>query len=120
MTFTFVGDLSTNLDLVRFRIGDTDSNGYYLEDATINALVTAHGVNGATVEALRYILSQLSRPDFKADWLQVSNKEAAANVRAQLRDAIRRYGVGGVAAQVQTVYRADSQQTEEPDYSDGV
>lgn len=120
MTFTFAGDLSTALDRVRFAIGDTDANGYYLADETITALVAEHGEQGAIIECLRYILAMLSRPDFRADWLQVSNREAAASVRAQLRDAIRRYGAGGVNARVLHVYRADSQQTEEPDYSEGV
>jgi hypothetical protein len=116
VTFTFLADLSTALDRVRFSIGDTDSAGYYLADETINALITLHGENGAIVESLRYILAQLSRPDFRADWLQVTNKEAATAVRLQLRDAIRRYGTGGLVAGTVNVYRQDSQQTEEPDY----
>ena len=120
MTFTFVGTLATALDRVRFATGDTNEDGHYLEDATITALVTLHGENGAIVESLRFILAQLSRPDFRADWLQVTNKEAAAAVRSQLRDAIRRYGTGGLVAGTVNVYRQDSQQTEEPDYEDGV
>lgn len=119
MAFTFTGDLSTALDRVRFAVGDTDSAGHFLEDATISALITLHGENGAIVECLRYILAQLSRPDFRADWLQVTNKDAAAAVRAQLRDAIQRYGAGGVVAGAANVYRADSQQTTTPDYSKG-
>lgn len=119
MAFTFTGKLDTALDRVRFAIGDTDSAGQYLADETITALVNLHGEGGAIVESLRHILAQLSRPDFTADWLTVSNKQAAASIRAMLNDAIRRYGAGGARAKSTNVYRADSQLTGKPDYEGG-
>lgn len=39
MTFTVVNDLSTDLDKVRFLIGDTDSADQLLQDETINGVL---------------------------------------------------------------------------------
>ncbi len=53
MAFTYVGDLSTSLDKVRFDLGDTSSgagvmpDATNIPDATINAAVTARGSVGA-------------------------------------------------------------------------
>ena len=117
MAFTWVGDLSTDLDKVRFHIGDTDSDGYFLEDATITALVTSEGsVGGAVVACLRYIISQLSRPDFKADWLTVSHAEARKGYQALLSEKRREFGVASVSASAVYTYRADSNQDSDVDY----
>lgn len=120
MAFTWVGDLSTDLDLVRFHIGDTDENGAWLQDETINALLTAEGsVGGAVVACLRYIITQLSQPDFSADWLQVSNANARKGFETMLREKRREFGLNSITATTTNVYRADSLATEEPDYSNG-
>ena len=117
MAFTWVGDLSTDLDKVRFHIGDTDSDGHFLEDATITALVTSEGsVGGAVVACLRYIISQLSRPDFKADWLTVSHAEARKGYQALLNEKRREFGVAVVSASAVYTYRADSNQDSDVDY----
>lgn len=119
MTFTFATDLSTDLALVRFHIGDTDSGGYFLADETITALLTSHGsVGGAVVASLKYIITQLSRPDFRADWLQVSNAEARKGYQALLMEKRGEFGLSAITASATHVYRADSDQTEEPDYAD--
>ena len=77
MTFTWLGTLATDLDKVRFHLGDTSSDGYWLPDETITALVASEGsVGGAVIAGLKYILTQLSRPDFRADWLQVATPSA--------------------------------------------
>jgi hypothetical protein len=119
MTFTFATDLSTDLALVRFHIGDTDSGGYFLADETITALLTKHGsVGGAVVASLKYIITQLSRPDFRADWLQVSNAEARKGYQALLAEKRGEFGLSAITASATHVYRADSDQTEAPDYDD--
>ena len=51
MSFSFNDDLSTDLDYVRFYIGDTDSSNYLVEDATITAILSTHSnpLNAAIV-----------------------------------------------------------------------
>lgn len=122
MTFTWVGDLATDLDKVRFHIGDTDEDGAWLADETINALIASEGgVGGAVVACLRYIISQLSRPDFRADWLQVSNAEARKGYMALLAEKRREFGVAAVSAEAVMTYRWDSDQNSDADYDgDGV
>lgn len=120
MTFTFDASLNTDLALVRFHIGDTDSNGHFLTDETINALLANYGsVGGAVIASLRYIISQLSRPDFRADWLQVSNAEARRGYQALLAEKRGEFGLSALTASATHVYRADSDQIEKPDYGDG-
>ncbi len=120
MTFTWLGTLATDLDKVRFHLGDTSSDGYWLPDETITALVASEGsVGGAVIAGLKYILTQLSRPDFRADWLQVSNAEARKGYEMLLSEKRREFGVAAISATVTHMYRADSLATAEPDYSDG-
>jgi hypothetical protein len=120
MAFTYAGTLTTDLDLVRFYVGDTDSAGYYLEDATITALVTLKGsVGGAVVAGIEYIIRKLSRPDFRADWLQVSNAEAVKAWERHLAIMRQDFGIPALRVDTVNVYRADSLATEEPDYSEG-
>lgn len=119
MTFTFDAALSTDRDRIRLEIGDTDSNGYFLQDETIAALLTREGtVGGAIVQCLYAILALLAQPNFKADWLQVDNDTAYKSMTALLSAKLRQYGVaaGTYTASVTHTYRKDSNQTEEPDY----
>ncbi len=95
MGFSYEMDLVNNpLDRVRFEIGDTDGNGFFLHDAEINSLLSLHSADWqlAALAAIRAIVARLSRPDFKADWLQVSNKEAIASYRRLLSDKESEYG----------------------------
>src|SRR3954463_16299109 len=94
--FTFSTDLSRNQDLVRFHTSDTDPNGFWLADTTINALLTQNSQNvGQTViAALRYIIMMLSRPNFKADWLQIDNAVARKGFEMMLVEKKREFGVG--------------------------
>ena len=114
MTFTFDAGLETDLAKVRFHIGDTNENGAYLADETIEALVTSEGsVGGAAVSCIRYIISQLSSPDFKQDWLSVSNKEARMGFEKLLKQKAQELGVslGATAsATISLPYREDSYQ----------
>ena len=114
MTYTFDAALATDLAKVRFHIGDTNEDGAYLQDETINALVTSEGsVGGDVVSCIRYIITQLSSPDFKQDWLTVSNKEARTGFEKLLKDKAQELGVSlGVTATatISQPYRADSDQ----------
>lgn len=121
MSFTFDETLSTDLAKVRFHTGDTDANGYYLSDALITALVSANaGVGGAVVASLKYILSQLSKPNFTADWLTVDLATARAGIEELLELKRREFGIASITASTTNTYRADSRQIEEPDYTNGV
>jgi len=119
MTFTWVGDLSTDLDKVRFHIGDTDSDGYFLTDETINALLSSEStVGGAVVACLKYIITQLSRPDFKADWLTVNHEKARKGYEMLLGQKRVEFSIPVFASSATYVYRADSDADEEP-YANG-
>lgn len=50
MAFTYIGDLSTDLDWIRFHIGDTVDSGHMLPDAVLTALFAATTVSGDTAK----------------------------------------------------------------------
>ena len=114
MTFTFDASLADDVSLVRFHIGDTGNPGYYLEDETIQYWVTAGTVGSAVIACIKYIITQLSQPDFKLDWMSVSNKEARAGFEKLLKDKSLEFGINlsGVTASstISLTYRADSLQ----------
>lgn len=116
MTFTFGEDLTDANDYVRFHTGDTQTPGY-MSDELITSLVAVESSNNAAVIAgITYIIGQLSRPDFKADWLSVSNVEARKGYQALLLQKRREFGIAAVTASVTHVYRADSDADEAPTY----
>ena len=95
MAFTYEMDLSQNQDRVRFEIGDTDPDAFFLHDAEIQGLLTLNDDDWqlAALAGIRAIIARLSRPDFRADWLQVSNKEAIASYRRLLSEKQDEYAV---------------------------
>lgn len=115
MTYTFVNTLATDISLVRFHIGDNHDAGHYLEDETITYWVNAVGVNQAVIKCIRYIITQLSSPDFKQDWLSVSSAEARKGYESLLKQKAQELNVSltGVTASssVSLPYRADSYMT---------
>jgi len=113
MTFTFATNLSTDLALVRFHIGDTNSAGAYLADETITALLTIEGsVGGAVIACIKYIITQLSQPDFRLDWMSVSNAEARKGFETLLKDKAQQFNISisnvSVASDISFAHRADS------------
>lgn len=120
-SFSYQPGLTRDLDKVRFYSSDTDENGFYVPDATITALLAElSDWHIVTLEILRYIISQLSQPDFHADWLSVSNASALQGFQDLLALRMRQFGVGAgrPIASSHHSYRADSRQTSAPDYSD--
>lgn len=120
MTFTFDSALSTDLAKVRFHVGDMNDQGHYLEDETINALVTSEGsVETAALACIRFIISQLATPNFKKDWLSVTNEKAREGYEQMLKSKAREFGISlgtlSLSATVSLPYRADSDQ-EDSDY----
>ena len=122
-TFTFDNTLSTDLAKVRFHIGDTNSAGNYLWDQTITALLTIEGsVGGAVVACIKYIITQLSSPDFRLDWMSVSNAEARKGFERLLTQKMQEFGVSAGAtasASISLPYRADSYQDGDVSTYDG-
>jgi len=113
MSFNFDPTLSDDVSLVRFHIGDTDEEGYFLDDETIQYWVNQDDVNSAVVSCIRYILSQLSRPDFKLDWMSVTGmQEARKGYEALLMQKTAELGEVHITAMatISLPYRADSLQ----------
>jgi hypothetical protein len=124
MTFTFATNLSTDLAKVRFAIGDTNANGAYLTDETIGALITSEGsVGGAVIKCIKYIITQLSQPDFRLDWMSVSNAEARKGFESMLKEKAQEYGISlsklVPASTIANPHRADSYEYDDYDAPDG-
>lgn len=123
MAFTFDPALADSVSLVRFHVGDTNSDGHYLEDATIQYFVTASGVATAVIRCIQYIITQLSTPNFRLDWLTVSNEQARAGYETLLKSKALELGVSlsGVTASstISLPYRADSYQDSAESVHDG-
>lgn len=96
MAFTYIGDLSTDLDKIRFRIQDTVENSGpkplngNFTDEEINGLLTIEGTVGRTEAALyetlesawaNYIDTEIGSRDEKQS--QVAKRYAAKAARAR-------------------------------------
>jgi hypothetical protein len=83
----------------------------FLEDETIDAILVAFSDNIglSVVSCARAIAAQLRRPDFKVDWMSVSNQVAAAESYDQMaEDKASEWGVGGQSSTVVYTERRDS------------
>jgi hypothetical protein len=114
MTYTFDPALADDVSLVRFQIGDTSTDGHYLEDETINYYVTTYDLATAVIQCIRYIITQLSQPNFRLDWLTVSNEMARAGYETMLKQKAVELGVSlsgaVVSSSISLPQRADSYQ----------
>ena len=114
MSFSYNPSLGGDTDLVRFHIGDINADGFYLQDETIQYWVDQGSVGTAVIATLKFIITQLSSPDFKLDWLSVTNKEARMGFEKILKDKAQEFGIrlSGVTASatISLPYRADSDQ----------
>jgi hypothetical protein len=123
MTYTFDPSLSTDLALVRFHIGDTSEAGAYLQDETITALLASSGsVGGAVIASIKYIITQLSQPNFSLDWLSVDPASARAGYENLLKQKAQEFGISlssvSAVASISLPHRADSGENEGGLYSD--
>lgn len=108
MTATFDAALSDDVSKVRFHIGDTDMSAAMLQDATLSALVSTHGtVEKAVIAALLHLISLVSRPNFRADWLQVDNRSAVQSLQDLLRLKREEFGISSITALMIPVKRTD-------------
>jgi len=121
MAYSFDPALPTDIDLVRFHIGDTNTDGgHYLEDETIQYFVSATSVEEAVLVCIKYIISQLSSPNFTQDWLTVSTTEARKGYETLLQEKENEFGMSSslvtATSTVSLPSRADSyQETNEYD-----
>ena len=117
--FTFDSTLSTDLAKVRFEIGDTNEKGHYLEDETITYFLTG-SIGQAVVSCLEYIITQLSIPDFRLDWMSVTNGQARAAFENMLKLKCQKYGISQGAVMTSSIshaHRADSFENEDGIYT---
>jgi len=122
MTYSFDASLADDVSLTRFHIGDNSADGYYLEDETIQYFVTAGSVGSASIECIKYIISQLSQPDFKLDWMSVNNNDKAREGYQNLLDKkVVEFGLPLYTASstISQPYRADSKQDSDVGVYDG-
>ena len=124
MSFSFDFALGDDRDLVRFHLGDTDSNGYYLEDEMIEYwLGETSSVGDTVIACLKYIITQLSTPTFRLDWLSVDPSVALEGYRKILKEKAQEFNVSVTGAVLSSTvansYRADSYQADaDGNYSD--
>lgn len=115
MSYEFDASLGDDVSLVRFHIGDNNVDGHYLENETIQYFIDAGSVGTAVVACIKYIVSQLSQPNFRLDWMQVSDMAGAREGYEKLLiQKASEFGVSlsGIVATstISNPYRADSLQ----------
>lgn len=125
MAFTYAGDLSTNLDKVRFYLGDkvedagplpSDAN---FTDAELNGLISAEGSWQKAVAAGFETLAARWRryPNFKADGLTLNRSDIADGFLAQAKRWRATYGRGAGAGS-RAVTRADGYSDDKDNVTD--
>lgn len=103
--------LSNDTSLVRFHVGDNHEEGHFLDDGEIGYFLTSTGsVGGAVIACIRYIITQLSTPNFGEDWLNVNYGEARTGYEKLLADKMVEFGIQTATATASVTYlhRADS------------
>jgi hypothetical protein len=110
MTYSFDNSLGDDVSIVRFHIGDNHDEGHYLEDEEIQYFVTAGSVGSAIISCIKYIISQLSIPNFRKDWLSVTNEQARAGYENLLKVKQQEFGISDatVTSTISHAHRADS------------
>jgi hypothetical protein len=120
MAFTYSASLATDLDLVRFYISDTSTEGHYIEDATITYFLTTLSVGATVIKCIRHIIGLLSVPTFKLDWFDADSKTAREGYEYLLKLRQQEFGIQSLTA-TQTIthtHRADSDENEDGVYDE--
>lgn len=109
--FSFNSSIVSDIDLVRFHIGDTSNEGHYIENETITYFLTSNSVAETVIICIRHIITLLSTPNFSQDWLTVDTRTAREGYEKMLKDKAKELGVSLGAEAVSTISlprRADS------------
>ena len=91
MSWSYSDSLTTSLDKVRFRVGDTDTNRQMVSNELITALLSQHNDNvlRVSVIVIRGILAQLTRETNRSLMgISGSVDQATTHFRDLLRDII--------------------------------
>src|SRR5258708_34918742 len=121
MTFTYdvtvpVGDITR----VRFAVGDVIATGAIFTDEEITFQLSETGTWQATViTCIESVIARLaSTPDFRADWLQVSQATALVQWQALLNTKRMEYGLSLIKARTVYTFRPDSGMKASPTVND--
>ena len=120
MTFTYAPSATPNdTTRVRFHLGDTVESVAIFTDEEIAMMIAEEGTwQKATVACIKSILGRVaSEPDIKADWLSVDYGRSAQGWYTLLKTKQAEFGLGRVTATAYPVYRADSYQSSDFDYT---
>lgn len=106
---------------IRYHIQDTDADSAIFSDeeiAMVQALETT--VNATVISLIKAIIQKLSHePDMQADWLKIDWRRSTASWQTMLETKRREFGLGVQSdSGGQHAYRADSFQSESPDWDD--
>lgn len=115
MTFSY-SPFATDRDRIRFHLGDTDAPAAKFSDEEIDAVLSEKGGDYklAVLALIRNLIARLSAPDFKADWLQVSNGAALTSWRKLYAEKADEFGLSTgrtFASSATHVVRGDSDMT---------
>jgi len=114
-TFDPATDGWTDVNRVRWNIGDVNSDRQIFQDELIQAVVTDVGTwQIATIVCIEDIIMQItSNPDLTADWLHVSYKTALDSYQRMLTLKARDLSVpvGQITSTALYIYRPDSFET---------
>lgn len=107
MAFTYT-PFSTNRDRVRFHIGDTNAAAPIFQDEALDALIAeSGGWQSAVIAALEHLIALVSKPDFRADWLEVSHQSARLGYEQVLRIKRAAFGMAALRSGAVQVQRVD-------------
>jgi len=106
VSFTYNGTLTTDMDKVRFHIGDTTNAAgpkpadVNFTDAELTGLVTLEGTwQRATAAAFENLAALWARhPSFNADGMSSSQSDIAAQYRASAKEWRDRFGTAGTTS----------------------
>ena len=120
MTFTYsITSPYTNLDRVRFALGDTDSTAAKFSDEEINFQISEQTTwQAAVITLLQGLIAKLSIPNFTADWLQVDATTARKDLMWLLQQKRNEYGISQLSVETGYAWRPDSRQNTSPDFDD--
>lgn len=117
MTWTFAPQTDgwTDVNRVRWEVGDVNSDRQIFQNEIIQAVVSDVGSwQVASIQCIESIIMQItSNPDLTADWLHVSYKTALDSYQRMLTLKARDLGVpvGQITATALYIWRPDSMET---------
>ena len=92
MTWSFNESLSSDVDKVRLKLGDTDTSDQILQNETISALLTQHSddIDLATIACCRAIIAKYNRAlDRSAAGMSANRSIIVDNYRDLLKELIQ-------------------------------